>query len=145
MNREIKFRAWHNNEMYDVNTLGLNLKGINPGMSFAHKEDQSSLKMRQDCIMFDEETIFMQFTGLKDKNGKEIYEGDIIHMRKREWDEAWTVEYDEFTASFICFNQLNSIRNFDTIDGILLVEVYSTYSFEPEVIGNIYQDSHLIS
>jgi len=132
MNREIKFRAWHNNEMYDVNTLGLNLKGINPGMSFAHKEHQSSLKMRQDCIMFNEETIFMQFTGLKDKNGREIYEGDIlIAMINSTIAEA---EVKFYNGAFY----LQHIK-------VEKMAVHlSEQHYWQEIIGNIYENEELL-
>jgi len=122
-----KFRAWHNGQMYDVNTLGLNLKGINPGMSFAHKEHQSSLKMRQDCIMFDEETIFMQFTGLKDKNDKEIYESDIIKYIGDHGDNYESI--------------INYEGNGFSIPDYLIKD---NNKCECEITGNIYKNQELL-
>jgi len=128
-----KFRAWHNGQMYDVNTLGLNLKGINPGMSFAHKEHQSSLKMRQDCILFDEETIFMQFTGLKDKNDKEIYEGDIIRIKHPHKDRTFigVVEYIDYIFGCKDFY----FPHFD-----IPWHIFSEGTECIEIIGNIYEN-----
>ena len=88
-----------------------------------------------------------EYIGLHDKNGKEIYEGDIIQIDKD--GQVWSVEYDELSARFIVYNQLNSNRDFNfdyeqTYVNCPIVEVYSTKAFYPEVIGNIYENPELI-
>ena len=71
MNREIKFRAWDNrsdNMFY-------------PPMDIIGQMMVDELP---------EYVTFMQFTGLKDKNGKEIYEVDIV---KDKFNHSWAVRY----------------------------------------------------
>jgi uncharacterized phage protein (TIGR01671 family) len=70
MNREIKFRAWDKIDKimrqvtcYNLYDEYVRLDEDNSGNSITRKID---------------DVILMQFTGLLDKNGKEIYEGDIV-------------------------------------------------------------------
>jgi hypothetical protein len=77
--------------------------------------------------LYKEETVG-QFTGLTDKNGKEIYEGDVVEW-KGVRGEVW---YNESAARFF----------FDDSKGLHLEP---HYGHEAEVIGNIYENPELIS
>jgi len=65
MTREIKFRAWDkkNKRMMELGDI---FKCFEAGNYLDN--------LREDLI------IIMQYTGLKDKNGKEIYEGDFVYL-----------------------------------------------------------------
>ena len=68
--REIKFRAFFDDEMYPVT----NLDYINDGSGIIAHIHVKGINQEIPSGQFE----LMQYTGLKDKNGVEIYEGDII-------------------------------------------------------------------
>lgn len=75
--------------------------------------------------------VLMQSTGLTDKNGKEIFEGDILKVS--DWLEV--VSFSEEKAMFVS----KEISFSETP----LYDLFNTDIFEVEIIGNIYENSEL--
>jgi uncharacterized phage protein (TIGR01671 family) len=131
MNREIKFRVWYGDEMVP---LGMAIKDEIVSYDFQDYYIQSEY----------DDMPLMQYTGLKDKNGKEIYEGDIVKAHNFYFDgnfdadneDIYQVKYSEW-CSFCLVNKDEST-----------IETYETSHFEEpciEIIGNIYESPELLS
>lgn len=123
--RELKFRAWW--EFEDgYKMIGMEELWELDGEEFCIFTILTTPEERQD----DEETAFMQYTGLKDKNGKEIYEGDIIQIPS--WrKERFKVEFKAGMFRAVMGERKVSLATFKGEVGC-------------EVIGNIYENPELL-
>lgn len=125
-----KFRAW-----VKAGKRMLPVGEIDFDYEFAYLEEENGYRCERD---FDEIEL-MQFTGLKDKNGKEIYEGDIINYKySRHTSTQFVVKYNEFQATFVVVDNHNDlVYTFrELADYIQLNSL--------EVIGNIYENKELL-
>ena len=104
---------------------------------YPFKDD--TLLLSYDEIAFDEvpasDFILMQSTGLKDKNGKEIYEGDIVRFALTDGFNYVTNEDGVVTYKLGAFYVVNGLAEY-------LISDINTNKFE--VIGNIYQNPELL-
>lgn len=126
MNRIIKFRAWDKNNKRFIESGDMLLGNI---------VGWKNTKEFEVGATSDFEII--QFTGLHDKNGKEIYEGDLFQVAKnRIYEVVFTTkgEYDEIQCGF-------GLRSKDIPD--FIIDTYAVN--EGEIIGNIYENLELLN
>ena len=131
--REIKFRVWlkEDKKMENVKTMDFTDKTIR---CLKKNEFINAYLLRR--VSFDDVEL-MQYTGLKDKNGKEIYEGDIIEYKfpyDRRLNHISPVKFLETETSF-------GVK--DRYGNEIPLYMITTNNFF-EVIGNIYENKNLL-
>jgi uncharacterized phage protein (TIGR01671 family) len=91
--------------------------------------------------------ILMQYTGLKDKNGKEIYEGDILRTMDCSIPYApvilQAVKYMPHLGSFVLYTSINKDTEWDEMIHQAVTDRYCNLA-DSEIIGNIYENPELI-
>lgn len=124
--REIKFRAWH--KMYKKM------------LYFELGELNDSMITKIDDGWYLEDCAIMQYTGLHDKNGLQIYEGDIVS-----WEGGMAPGYTKPKPEIVQWHE--GLCGFEPFcfydshcDGVPHADDYGGY----EVIGNIWEQKHLI-
>ena len=125
MNRQIKFRVWDNQN----NNWLINQRIEDHPVELLYSDHEFYIDHSGDNL--DNYTI-QQYTGLKDKNGKEIYEGDIVKATSDQYTNenfVGKVIFDE--GSFLTWINKNDIRGVWSGDDI-------------EVIGNIFENKDLL-
>ena len=124
MMREIRFRAWSEDirEMIQVSRLDIKEETIH------YENGIKSLNREQELDFWWKPYVLMQYTGLKDKNGVEIYEGDIVRYFRSE------------LAVIVYRNGGVDIRSLSWGDR----EPIQRRLGEIEVVGNIYQNNDLL-
>ena len=126
--REIKFRAWDKKKKIMYDNVSFSSDNYSPRRITSPDIDILKFVNYDDCEL-------IQYTGPKDKNGNEIYEGDLV-----EWDgKIFIIEYEKG-----CY-WLHSKKNDSGvyIGGVYILSIEAT-PCEFEIIGNIYENPELI-
>lgn len=130
MSRKIKFRAWVNGHWTDFIPVAKTLGEYNESLI-----DTGSCTYEKDNPF-----IVEQYTGLKDKNGKEIYEGDIVREDIEVGDDdidgeyRYQVVWDEETLCWSLSPNYGAIHK----------DLWET-NLSREVIGNIHENKELLN
>lgn len=145
MNREIKFRAW------DIDSSEMIYTDMDKGRNDFFF-DFTDGKLNLMCPVEDDfaelrKANIMQYTGLKDKNGKEIYEGDVL-SKSNECQVRYSVRFDSKNLAFTssCW-RLDDDENNETFWKCIYSDhsISGALTYENLVIGNIFETPELLN
>lgn len=133
--REIKFRIWESKRKQWIHRPGFEINLLGETIIMG------AILGRPDCTYVSLEDlndlVCLQYTGLKDKNGKEIYEGDVNKLTSNS-DPVW----GSYSHNFVVEHTGNGWY-YRTPAGH--VNIFSNRFESCEVIGNIYENPELLN
>lgn len=136
--REIKFRAWD----LDCNNW------FDNGSGFALSWDAIEIFDDNDHKHSTDNIVFQQYTGLKDKNGKDIYEGDVFQYIEHEgYSIPSFISAIKFIEEWACFGYETGSEVFGTRDVPFSEhdELQLDFLNHIEVIGDVYRNPEIIN
>jgi len=128
--RDIKFRAFFDGKMYPVN----NLDYIQDGSGIIAHIHVKGIDQEIPSGQFE----LMQYTGLTDRNGQEIYEGDIVRVTYERGDILRTVIIGEVEFGDCCLSYTSEAPQHGSMGFYLKTEIQD----EPQI--GLFQDHNLI-
>lgn len=135
MNREIEFRVWLKDRkmMFEVLELDFEHKYIE------YKEYEDEEIGYDDKYAGFDEIELMQYTGLKDRNGVKIFEGDIV---KDDKERIFVIEYEFGGFNVVPIDYYNDeLFSWNSLGDI---QTASWLNESTEIIGNIYENKELL-
>ena len=132
MEREIKFRIWNGFEMvYDIIVGKFGIFYVNPLNNGVDMNDTASISPYN--TRYPDDTLVMQYTGLRDRYDTEIFEGDIVK------DHYSLYEND---LCIVSFSEGAYYPMIQVKEGYNCIDKYNPQQFE--IIGNIYSNPELL-
>ena len=144
--RKIRFRAWHkgiNKMLYPPLPIDSMLDARDSEGNHVEIEQKASETVNMPARMtwdgrcyvegFLQPLELMQLTGLKDKNGKEIFEGDIVRYSLNKESFVYTIEWVDFFSAFMLVSKDDSYTMTQSMSSAI------------ELLGNIFENPELLN
>lgn len=135
--REIRFRAWVNEEDEEYSRMVISEQAVVTILS--HKYGKTGVAKPSGFSDIDnqpkpERYVIMQYTGLKDKNGTEVYEGDIIKAERGGMTARLIIRWNNYHHGYRAYEEKERYGRHISLNDL------DSY----EVIGNMFEDEGLL-
>ena len=131
--RTPKYKAFYKPHNYIYHVTDMNFEG--PDYTLREVKLSNGIWLRSDKL---DDIILLEQTPYTDKNGEEIYEGDIIKG-------VGVTSYNKPLIRRVAFDDASARFGLYDVNGNITFEPLKWISFPLEIIGNIYENPELIS